>query len=731
MSGLAPAASSCWSHASRQPVFTRRDDRARRRPRADAIERLEPRLHLASVADYDAWYRWAVDSLAAKYTPAWVAQQTSNASNTSASNGNHVAVAQLAAAEALLYQRNPSAHAAYGPAALDAVTRLRNDWFNDTGGGARVWNIDTCFFYAEPLFTAVRALKTTGLIAAGSALDTDLKQIAKDVARPFTESDAQNRAASAAVGTAAAIDCWPDLNTDRSWPWLLNTTTTSSYATWWDYVGKVMSSIRSLSDSWDHSNNYNNIYTACVIRLADFTGNGSFLSTSGNLWNMYSRFRDAVSPAGDMPCFGDDYTGMFGFNRFPMVFERMGTTYADGSFRWAADRLFRAKGGSPDLDGAMYVGLALNQNWVNDALAVTLPSSTTRSWRRVISAGNLQPDILILNPSRAAGQPYVGSTGLWASVPGQNHMHPGQAGAITLFESQGTQFLKATGYHNERPEMANQVVVTTADASFPYLSPIPSGYTTQTNLGLRPTLAGHGWGANAAGDQFGWIAQNGFGSGSSSNARRSILLREGILVTFDKLTPDATAAGKFGGPAWQLMGSPGSPVTISAGPDWVAASGFLNAAGVGWSDKRLLVKFDSAPGRVTGAQAPPPGYFSDGVTGVRAAFAREPLTAGVPAAFMSVLMPYDAATSASAAAARVSVTRASADAGVATIANGRITIRVSFNADGTWSVTRTTWTRSVTTSPPILPPTGGVASRVALTTADDVLPAASVEARLF
>ncbi|OAM89625.1 MBG domain-containing protein [Termitidicoccus mucosus] len=164
--------------------------------------------------------------------------------------------------------------------------------------------------------------------------------------------------------------------------------------------------------------------------------------------------------------------------------------------------------------------------------------------------------------------------------------------------------------------------------------------------------------------------------------RRIVQLDDGTLVVHDTLLPDRDADGRNAGPVWQLdAGS--QPVQVV--PGVFDATGFFNTRSLARGTARLLVVMERAPGREFGSVRPPAPLWMN--TNPYATYARSTLREGVPASFVTVLLPNDGATAASALAGRVRIQRNAPDSVVVQIDRPDApTAQITLGANDAWSV---------------------------------------------
>ena len=122
------------------------------------------------------------------------------------------------------------------------------------------------------------------------------------------------------------------------------------------------------------------------------------------------------------------------------------------------------------------------------------------------------------------------------------------------------------------------------------------------------------------GDHFGTIRLGQWFTDDSRLTRRLVLLKEGPLVVCDDLEPGPTADGQVAGPLWHLPAEP------RADGHWFDAPG----------KRHLLVWLAPGPGRAFGTQT----VELWGRVRPHTVFAKQPLRAGRPVRFVTVLLPH-------------------------------------------------------------------------------------------
>ena len=140
------------------------------------------------------------------------------------------------------------------------------------------------------------------------------------------------------------------------------------------------------------------------------------------------------------------------------------------------------------------------------------------------------------------------------------------------------------------------------------------------------------------GVQCGSLRYTGWFTPDTTLDRELTLTRSGVLVVRDVVGPGPMAEGRVAGPVWHVA----STDPPKEGPHWFASAG----GGMG-----LVVWFESAPDRDVGCQT----FDVWGKDDQRAVFARETLHAGRPVRFVSVLVPHDRRTDATALAEAISI----------------------------------------------------------------------------
>lgn len=438
------------------------------------------------------------------------------------------AAVKLAALHATYW--NLTGDLTYVPRASSLMLLYVRTWANVTSNGTQP-NPDTYDFFAgAPLAIAMKGLvRVAGGLDGWAAVDvSNVRRAMQDECSPEMRGPwcvggasrgcppsltappccpRRNQAMSRAVGTAIAIDVFPELDAGGSWS---------------EYAASVWSDWTSAHGYSENSPVYNSIFFVELFSL------GRALSPaiadadarSAPSLAFCAHYRDLIATSGFISSFGDNWSNA-GVNIstwgpaemayfWASAFERCATAAAQAagsggpdpaSLSWAAAAsFFSATGGwqggiggsaacgaaglplgpiqPPDADDLRRVLNA--ESWRQEqsptlSPAASVPFSTALVTRRKQPVGDAVPDKLILTPDRTpgSGAPYAVSD-LWHSSV-LYHTHIQQVGALTFFASNGTTFLRHTGRDNTLPEAAATSMIIWRDVTnitaFPFRAP--------------------------------------------------------------------------------------------------------------------------------------------------------------------------------------------------------------------------------------------------------------------
>lgn len=345
------------------------------------------------------------------------------------------------------------------------------------------------FFACDPIAHAFRGLlRLPGGLAAlgwspGDAANARLA--ARDVCGPEMRG-MWNQAMSRAVGTAVAVQAWPELDEDGSWS---------------VYVRNVISDWTSTHGYAENSPVYNSIAWVEMLTLADEVDSAAAAADAASAPTQFMgrAWRDLMGPGGYMPAFGDAWSGagvgakVWGFEEpfyWPATFERLAAAAPSASeasfFAWAAASYFAFGAASanatmapppacaaddpspppPGLVSASPRGvryLLKAHEWrVRGGTSPTPmapPLTSHATMRRMPPAGLPVPDKLVLAAALApgGGVPYAMAELL--STSALYHCHVAQLGALVSLVARNTTFIHGAGRDNYLGEMASTVVL--------------------------------------------------------------------------------------------------------------------------------------------------------------------------------------------------------------------------------------------------------------------------------
>ena len=359
-------------------------------------------------------------------------------------------VAEMAALEAQLYRWTDKRR--HADESLRLLTALVEDWESTTEGGRKRYRLYGDFFLGFPLAEAYLQLSECDQAPRLDPLEARFKALLRAVCYPLQRGD-HNQAMCRALGTQLAVSLFPDLDAEGKWS---------------AYLDDVWNDWYELRDTTENAPNYNAIFLASMLRLAELTDREALLRDD-RVRRMFERFRDQVSPSGHFPAYGDDgERGAFrGLSAWPAVFERAARLYSDPTFCYAARRVLAAERtvDRPTVHSAQpLLLLSYADRWVDPALKPLAFLPETGVLTRRTPNDPRAPDKLILSCPTSPAKPFV-MVDLFARG---HHAHPEQAGAMVWYESGGTIFIQSLGYHNRAAYEASTFVVQPTEGNFPY-----------------------------------------------------------------------------------------------------------------------------------------------------------------------------------------------------------------------------------------------------------------------
>ncbi len=250
-----------------------------------------------------------------------------------------------------------------------------------------------------------------------------------------------------------------------------------------------------------------------------------------------------------------------------------------------------------------------------------------------LTGGSAAPAMLddLRSASGWAGKPVADDEGLaWQVAPGVHFLE--KKGFGREFDSREHPLITFRWKLSNADERARPVIlrVTCGDRSVDY-----HAQATQ----LDPTLV-TATVAERGGIEYGSLRYTGWFTPDTTLERHLALCRSGVLVVHDLLLPGAAAEGMSAGPIWHLA----STAVPEAGPHWFNSGG---------GRMELLVWFAPGPRREFGGRS----FDVWSKQGQQVVFARESLSAGRPASFVTVLAPHERGTDAGDTAGRIVVER--------------------------------------------------------------------------
>lgn len=141
---------------------------------------------------------------------------------------------------------------------------------------------------------------------------------------PLRERGAMNRSMGSALGYSLLARLFPD---------------EADVPTWRQYAESVWNDWYEQADTDEDSLHYNALWWEYVITYARENGLESMYARP-EIRRLIERYREQVSPLGPLPPYGDCYGWGFSWGGWVLLFEKAAAVYGDGSYRWAAERVF-------------------------------------------------------------------------------------------------------------------------------------------------------------------------------------------------------------------------------------------------------------------------------------------------------------------------------------------------------------------------------------------------------
>lgn len=395
---------------------------------------------------------WIDTSLANDYTDAKIDALTAVAASNGAANER---LFHIAAAAARLWLLGGKTETAYADKALYILKAQRNQRAL-TGSSWRI-GFQAKFSFAE----AYGILLENGYAHAdfNDAFKTDMKAMASDSLGPSSDTSDNNAGAFSSAGTTRALTIWPELDSGNAWS---------------NYIKAQWASWTTRHDTSENSLNYNKVFLAYSIHIANNSSGVSALDTAamnadlahdGTL-AMVTRWRDQVAGSGQMPAYGDDGNGtpMAALHNWPANFEWAAKQWNDPTFRWAAHTSWGLSRNSTTREPLVLFLLTYADEWADLEMEPAKPQTGAMLQTRNTALDPREPDKIILAPSRDSGAPFVVAE---AHSHGW-HSHIEQAGSITHYEHNNTVFLYGLGYNNRTSDQASMVLINPASQTFPW-----------------------------------------------------------------------------------------------------------------------------------------------------------------------------------------------------------------------------------------------------------------------
>ncbi|MGN6724877.1 MAG: hypothetical protein ACTHLZ_03085 [Tepidisphaeraceae bacterium] len=190
----------------------------------------------------------------------------------------------------------------------------------------------------------------------------------------------------------------------------------------------------------ENAGNYSSLGLVEFVGITQAMGREGDLAKSERWHQTLGRYRDTVSPGGQMPEWNDDYFQSGGWPAFLYLFEYAAHLYHDPTFETAARKIYcrqstalaTMKHGSQHTDlhnlgAVLHATELLELSPLNETAPEPMVSGVTS---RRDEIGRQVPDKLILRPSNAPGSPMV-----WMDVYAEgDHSHTSKKGSIGYYE---------------------------------------------------------------------------------------------------------------------------------------------------------------------------------------------------------------------------------------------------------------------------------------------------------
>jgi pectate lyase len=397
---------------------------------------------------------WADTALAADYTDAKIDTATASQAPNGVTNDR---LFHAAATAARLWLLGGKTEPACADRAFYILRALRNQRALapaarfDIGFQARFSFAEACAILIENDYATLNPAFDAALIA-------DLKEMARSSLGPGDTSD-NNVGAFSAAGTTRALALWPDLDAGGAWT---------------DYIKTYWTNWTARHDTQENSLNYNKAFLAYTILTArhaaavpglDATAMRADLAHPGTR-AMLTRWRDQLSGGGAMPHYGDDGNGtpLPHLDNWPACFEWAAKTYADPTFRWAANTCWRLIRNGTVREPLNLLLMTYADEWGDLAIEPVQPPAASLLQTRATALSPAETDKIILAPSRDSGAPFT-----LAEVFSHGwHSHIEQIASITSHQYNNTLFLYGLGYNNRASDHASMVLINPASLPFPW-----------------------------------------------------------------------------------------------------------------------------------------------------------------------------------------------------------------------------------------------------------------------
>lgn len=284
---------------------------------------------------------------------------------------------------------------------------------------------------------------------AGAAKDKIEQTLAHSVnfVFRFPEWGAHNRAMLRAEALRGACDALPNHPDRERWRQMADAIAADNVRHW----------------EIEDATVYHPVWLHAVLQYAEYAGRPE-VQRSAMMRYYMEYFTRLMAPVGLIPDFGDAYwdSSLEGL-RMVAIFERGAAVFRDGTFRWAARRLFengKARHDTLSIGDAYYLCDA--HRWTDDTIAPVVPTGGSEEvlddiiGKKVVFRNGWGPaaDYLLLNYRDEGDGGWMGRHYLRSTISVEEEkMHHGHAdeNSIVLLMDSGSVLLHDAGYRNDLP----------------------------------------------------------------------------------------------------------------------------------------------------------------------------------------------------------------------------------------------------------------------------------------